>query len=1515
MADVTKIGTCAVKDPWLGFSDPRPWPDFLLIFRVNTYAVRDDAEKLKGELLKCLGPKVVLDLVNAKYDVLAKSYADTVAHLGQLFSAPKRTAGEAFRLLGSIVCKPGVNGHDWASEVQTLAREAGIDDEKTIVCHYLRGLPDSITAALSVFPDFATKRLAEVIPVVHNALEVFNRQQATAASSPAVFALTRGASSDRRSSRSDDRRSHDRSPRPKHGRNASRKGSQSPDRSSGSRDSATSAPRDRGPRTNGNCDYCGKPRHLAQYCFTRLRDESGKESDGYTIALTSKDRNVLTVEGMVNDRPLTIFADSCASDSFINYENVLVSDGPLRHSALSSSAANGSKLDVVGCLPMTVTVGDCSRTILMHVSRTFMHPALLGLSDMSKFGMQLDTRTRAITLDSGTVVSASVLTRTLPKLSFQAAPVVAHFGPNDPPAQLLHPGSASCKSTPVAARLQPSSLAPVPSTLVPGPRSADVHRVPSIRVTDEKDLGDPSMNPVPLLASSVDEALAQLDLATEVPLTLTATQSDALSALCAKHPLLFSKEGYNLRLASVEPMEIDLIDGARPVRIPPRQMNVRDREFAMSQIKDWSEQGVIIPSSSKWRTGAQVAYNGAKPRLVFNYIGLNQVTVFKPHPLPLLEEIRRRVGTTSTVLSKLDLKSSFILLPLHSASQDFTSFVDPDGACWKFTRVPFGLMCSPTHFQEVMETVLVNVANCHIYIDDILVFSDTMEQHLQTLSTVFDRLDSAGLLLNSDKCHFLMSSVPYLGNVISADGHRPDPERVRAVSSLPFPATTQDLKCFFGLAEMLKSFIHDYGRIKGILLPLLQKDSAYLPSPVQYAAFQQLKLLISSSVLLYNPDMSKTFYLRTDFSDLGLGAVLYQLDDSKRICVVQFLSRALHGAEKNYPPQKGEFLAIKWSTQVLQHWLVGHPDVVIITDHESLQYCMSDTQKEASIRRWAASLRLIHPRFIYRKGSTNTMADFLSRHTLLAEAYGPVLVDDESGGAQALTSPPRQSAMVSVLSDSSSPSPPTPTPPIDPTLLTATIPSLVSRPTWLNVSKLVELQRMDRDCQEIMSSPNVANRLAQAHRVTRFRVDPVSNVLLAQSKSGASYRTMIVIPRAIATEVIAHMHNKAHFRLSKTTKAVANEFYWHSLRSDVESFLIDCIPCAERDSAPRTATPKGQLRAFRPNQLVSSDVMGPLPLTAAGNSLVVTFTCVFTRFTVAVAIPDQTAATISRAFVEHWVAYFGPPEHLLSDNGTNYKSALFAEVCSLLLVHRIFTTPYHPQGDAVSERFNQTLQRAISKLSADASRWDLHLPLACAAYNAVITASTQVSPFMAMMGREPPLLISLPMSSDQLHSLSDYAAAAKLAQLTAATTINQAFDVRASMASSHNQVAATPFKVGDVVLLHDPVVPPGPGGKKFFRPYQRRFRIHAIRLPNTAVLVPLAGPQDSVPRPVHFNRVKLAPPSLQSVPPVVPSLVEVRPSIPVAALATPPPVELAPPPISRSSSSGRSIRAPSRYSE
>jgi len=935
--------------------------------------------------------------------------------------------------------------------------------------------------------------------------------------------------------------------------------------------------------------------------------------------------------------------------------------------------------------------------------------------------------------------------------------------------------------------------------------------------------------------------------------------------------------------------------------------NARDEKFAMAQINTWAEQGVIVPSTADWQTYGLVAYNGSKPRLCFNYIGLNSVSIFEPYELPRLEVIRRKVGRAS-IFSVLDMKLGFILCPLHPESQDLTSFVDPVGRKWKFTRVCFGIMCSPTYFQEVMEKLLVGLPGVHVYIDDILIFSETIEQHAELVRTVLARLDNARMLLNSAKCRTFMTSTVYLGNVISADGLRPDPMRIKAVATLPFPPTTTDLRTFFGVSEILRAFVPDFGLVKGFLLPLLKKDAAYMPSAAQRKAFHRLTEIIASAALLYNPDMERTLYLRTDWSSAGIGAVLYQLDSDNNVRVIQFLSRALSGAEKNYPAQKGEFLAIKWAVEVLEHWLVGHGDVVIITDHESLQHCMSETQQNATIRRWAATIKLVNAKFEYRSGASNVVADFLSRHPMLADAYGTVEVEDESGGDWSKV------LQIDSISELPSPAMPALALAITHQSTSGSLPAL--SPVWLDLGRLVRLQRSDKDCADILSSHKRGEDISREHRLRGFLVDPTTGVLLAKLPNGSSTRSVIVAPASIVPDILGHVHGNGHFRLAKTLKRVNAEFYWHSLVSDTKAHLSNCVECAERDSGPKVPLPTGQLAAYRPNQLVATDVMGPLPACTSGNRYVVTFIDHFTRFTVAVAIPDSTAVVVAWAFVDHWVAYFGPPEHLLTDNGANYTSTLFASVAEHLRVHRIYTTSYHPQGDGVAERFNRTLQNAISKSTPDPSKWDEYLSLSCAAHNSVVSSSTGVTPFSAMMGRDPPPLISLPLPQDQLLSLEEFDKAAKKAQLQTNRIIERGFARRADSILAHNaeRAPASPFKKGDVVLLHDPVFPRGPGGRKFFRPFTRRFRVEGVHFPNSVSIVPLPARAGYTPQRVHMNRVKLAPQTLQvqeapTAPQEVPSTSS-EGSLFTPEREDPPEVDLAPP---RTSKSGRVINTPGRF--
>eukprot|EP00042_Codosiga_hollandica_P027949 m.143010 g.143010 ORF g.143010 m.143010 type:complete len:1047 (+) comp52633_c2_seq1:470-3610(+) len=441
---------------------------------------------------------------------------------------------------------------------------------------------------------------------------------------------------------------------------------------------------------------------------------------------------------------------------------------------------------------------------------------------------------------------------------------------------------------------------------------------------------------------------------------LSDAQEFKLKSILAQFPDLFSSEANQMRLANVPAMSIELVEGAKPVRVPPRRYSFEDIRDQRMIIQAWARQGVIRRSRSSWSSPPLVVRQQKKPRLAIDYTRLNELSEVKPYQLPLVDDIRRLVQGAQ-VFSKLDLKSGFLLVPLVEKASQFAAFTDCDGKHWEPTRTAFGLKGSPTHFQEVMDTVLSGVDGCFCYIDDVLLYTRTVDEHLQVLENVLRRLEEAKLLINSDKLLLMRNSVQFLGNIISAQGIRPDPEKVEAIQKLPAPRDRAELRRFFGMAGWLRMFVKDFGKAKAPLQELLKKSVPFVWKQKHNAAFEELKAMISKACLLYNPDMKKELILETDASLVGLGAVLLQQGEDGTEYPVQFLSRALTDTETRW-----------WGTTKLSSELITS--------------------------RCSGSSHL--------KGGLNVKADFLSRHHPPQDAeVKEEWVVDEVVAAASATSP------------------------------------------------------------------------------------------------------------------------------------------------------------------------------------------------------------------------------------------------------------------------------------------------------------------------------------------------------------------------------------------------------------------------------------------------------------------------------------------------------------------------------
>ena len=293
-----------------------------------------------------------------------------------------------------------------------------------------------------------------------------------------------------------------------------------------------------------------------------------------------------------------------------------------------------------------------------------------------------------------------------------------------------------------------------------------------------------------------------------------------------------------------------------------------------------------------------------------DFCHLNEATIKDAHPLPRIDDLLNALHG-ALWFSTLDLKSWYWQVPIMEWDKEKTAFCTSSGQLYEFNQVPFGLCNAPATVSRLMDRVLSGPhwETCLFYLDDIIVFSSTWEEHLAWLRQVFERLRHTDLKLGAEKCAFAVKEVSYLGQRVTEEGLLPDSALLAAIWEIPPPKTATEVRSFFGLAEYYRRYVKNFAAIAGPLHALTRKDSVFHWSADCQAAFDRLKMLLTTSPITAFPDFNQAFRLYTDASTAGLGAIVAQVRDGKEriICCA---SRSLNQAEKAYPATKLECLAI-----------------------------------------------------------------------------------------------------------------------------------------------------------------------------------------------------------------------------------------------------------------------------------------------------------------------------------------------------------------------------------------------------------------------------------------------------------------------------------------------------------------------------------------------------------------------------------------------------------------------------
>lgn len=413
-----------------------------------------------------------------------------------------------------------------------------------------------------------------------------------------------------------------------------------------------------------------------------------------------------------------------------------------------------------------------------------------------------------------------------------------------------------------------------------------------------------------------------------------------------------------------------------------RYPQIHEKEIE-KQISEMLSQGIIKESNSPYNSPLWIvpkkADNSGKQkwRIVIDYRKLNEVTVSDKFPIPNIDNILEKLGKAQ-YFTTLDLAKGFHQILVKPEDRRKTAFSTPFGH-YEYIRMPFGLKNAPSTFQRLMNSILRDYINkiCVVYLDDILIFSTSLEEHILSIRKIFERLREAKLKIQVDKCNFLRKETEYLGHILTPEGVRPNPTKIEVIQNLKLPTTQKQIKSFLGITGYYRKFIKNYAKIAQPLTKYLKKNTKVNPNdPCYIAAFEKLKDLITNHPILRYPDFNKKFKIITDASNYAIGAVLTQ--DSHPIC---YASRTLNNHEQNYSTIEKELLAVVWGVRYFRPYLFGR-EFELQTDHQPIKWLHAKHNGKdinPRLQRWLIQLGEYNIKFEYIKGKENKIADFLSR--------------------------------------------------------------------------------------------------------------------------------------------------------------------------------------------------------------------------------------------------------------------------------------------------------------------------------------------------------------------------------------------------------------------------------------------------------------------------------------------------------------------------------------------------------
>ena len=797
----------------------------------------------------------------------------------------------------------------------------------------------------------------------------------------------------------------------------------------------------------------------------------------------------------------------------------------------------------------------------------------------------------------------------------------------------------------------------------------------------------------------------------------------------------------------------------QPVRQRLRRVPPKRRQIIEDYVQQLLAQKCIKPSSSDWATPVViVTKKDGTPRFCLDYRKLNAVTKKDAFPLPRIDDALDQLAC-KRYFCTFDLASGFYQLPMHPLDSHKTAFITHEGL-YEWLVVPMGLSNSPATFQRCMAQVLKGLIpdSCLAYLDDIIVYGDDFEETLRNLRLVFDRLREANLKLKPKKCRIFQSQVAYLGHIVSQEGVRTDPKKIESIKNWPIPCDTKGVRSFLGLASYYRKFIPGFATSAHSLTRLTEKDVKFKWGPEESNSFEELKQALISSPILAYPNDKGMYIVDTDASNFGIGAVLSQVQNGQER-VIAYASKSLSSSQRRYCTTKRELLAVVHFVGVtFRHYLLAE-SFLVRTDHSSLTWLTNFKDADGMLSRWLSILAVFNFTIEHRKGDKHLNADALSRKPprRCPRVDCPNCYPDsdmQSCNTVAIIDRGRQLVRREVLAT-------TPDDPVVATRDNDKLSIMAIQPIWdeldqyaWNIDLLRSQQNQDQDISAfkalLLKYPDerpgrkIISRESGDVKLYWTLWDDfcVENDILYRLADPKTRINRYVVPLRLRSRVLKYLHMNpmsGHFGVYRTINAAVRRFYWPRMRADIRRYVQCCMRCEMSKPGPgKGKMPLLQEISGTRNERVAMDLVVHYPVSKTGNTIILTIGDYFSKYFVAVALPNRRAETVARAFVENWICRLGGcPLTIHTDQGKELTGQIMSHLCEMMGIQSTRTLPYRPQSDGMVERFNSTLKQMLkTAVGTDEDRWDEYLPFCTMAYNATEQASTGCTPNMLSLCRE-----------------------------------------------------------------------------------------------------------------------------------------------------------------------------------